>query len=254
MSLNCLQAKQQIVKLSGHNELVADYANGDYTDAGVLYHMNAGGRFLDTHFEYRRDSAWIYSVLAAGSRLISFTGARYVEEVWLSKTGESRTRLPFIPPAEFRVKYPDLLADTAQGVPAYWTMDAVGLYPPQIAVTQSDLVTAGAVDYNHLTYGDWFLTDTILLDCPADGAYTLWIKAKYYNKELSADADVNFWTMNRPELYVDAAIASIERRLHRNSQGLQDIENPLIRDLRVFAGELFNQDTEILIDDVEGRM
>lgn len=252
--MNCLQVKHKVVEISGHEELVVDAANGDYTDAGVLYHMNAGGRFLDTYFEYKRDSAWIYSVLAAGTRLISFTGARYIEEVWLSKAGESRTRLPFVRPADFRRLYPDLLDDTPQGVPAFWTMDAVGLYPPQIDQDEADLVTAGAIDYEHLTFGDWYLTDTIMLDCPADGAYTAWIKAKYLNKELAVDADVNFWTMNRPELYIDATLASIERRLHRNSQGLADIENPLIRDLRTFAGQLFNQDTEYLLDPIEGRL
>lgn len=241
---NLLGIITNVIEDTGRLDLVASAHHGDYTDNGIVRHVNAGQRWLDTHFEYKGDSAFIYKVLAAGQTIVTFNKARYIEEVFLMSNGGRRRALRFKNARELLTSvYPEVdQSEIDRGEPMYWTLRPVGLAPEQYDLDADDLLAAGAVDYQWLQYGNYYLLDSIIVAPPPDQAYTLAIRGRYYSKELLLPADVSFWSVNRPELLEDSTKASIMRRLSRNATGYKDVTDPILADLRQLAYDMYSEE------------
>lgn len=227
-----LQVRQMLVKRSGRYDLVVDGEAGDWTDNGANDFINAGQKWLDRHLEYKKDASWLTKTMASGESLVTFDRARYIEQVWIATTTDGRKMLERKPYRWLRENYNDVpLSSVETGEPLYWCPAVVGLAPEQYDDDATDLTTAGVVDRDFYQYGNHYLTDGIIIMPPADGTYTVQVLARWLSKELSVDADVSFWSVSDPHLLVRAARREIEIDLHRNSQGVQDLEAGLIKDL-----------------------
>lgn len=240
-----LGVKQQVIRDTGHYELVVD-ANGDnWADAGIRYHINAAQRWLSRNFEYKKGEAILSKLLTAGSSLVTMSRARYVREVWLADgTGMARTRLERLDLAELRRRYNDVpLTEIDNSTPLYWAPAPIQLAPEQFTETESSLISAGNVDYEFFVYGNSYLTTGIIIMPPPDAAFTLQIHAAWLDKELLVDGDVSFWSVTAPELLADATRLSIERRLHRNTQGVNDFTAPLLADLQQIFFDLVQEES-----------
>lgn len=71
----------------------------------------------------------------------------------------------------------------------------------------------------------------ILFMPPADQDYSIEIWGGFQNVPLSADGSYNWWTVEHPDLVIEAARAIYERQAHRNVSGAQVFEQNCEREL-----------------------
>lgn len=237
-----LEVKQQVVRDSGHYELVVDTTG--WADNGIHFHINAAQRWLSRQFEYEKAEATLSKLLTAGTSLVQLARARYVKDVWLADaTGSSRTQLERITWRRMRELYASVpLSEIDNGTPLYWCPRPIQLAPEQFSEDASSLATAGNTDLDFYVYGNAYLTSGIIILPPPDAAFTLNVHATWLDKELTVDGDVSFWSVAAPELLADATRLSIERRLHRNSQGVNDFVAPLLADLQQIYFDLVDEE------------
>lgn len=233
-----IELRRMLVQQSGHAELVADYENEDWADNGADHFIQAGQRFCDDQFQYHKSEAWFYAALAAGESLVTFTNARIIKQVWLNYTGGNRVLLERLTLDKMREEYTEpLLSDETQGTPAYWVPAVLGLAPQQYTETALSFDADGITDHNLIMFGNHYPYKGIYIMPPADGDYTIEIKAEWYSYEMCEDSDVSFWSQY-PELILMAARRQMEIDLHRNSTGAQDFEAPLMRSLMKLSHNL----------------
>jgi len=233
-----IELRRMLVQQSGHAELVADYENEDWADNGADHFIQAGQRFCDDQFQYHKSEAWFYAALAAGESLVTFTNARIIKQVWLNYTGGNRVLLERLTLDKMREEYTNpLLSDETQGTPAYWVPAVLGLAPQQYTETALSFDADGITDHNLIMFGNHYPYKGIYIMPPADGDYTIEIKAEWYSYEMCEDSDVSFWSQY-PELILMAARRQMEIDLHRNSTGAQDFEAPLMRSLMKLSHNL----------------
>lgn len=237
-----LQIAQQALREIGDYSLVVDATAGDYTDAGINWYINGAQRFLDGEFEYKGEEAWIYKKLTIGQSLVTLNRARSIMEVWAVGADGKRIQLELRSLQSMREQYKDVpLSNVTKGVPAYYTPLVPGLGPEQYTATANSLATAGIVDTDFLSYGNYYATDSIGVFPPVDGTYTIEILANCRSKELSADADVSFWSVNEPHCLVAATRLVFEGGM-RNTAGYNDILAPLLRALRNLNRDLVREE------------
>ncbi len=233
-----IELRRMLVQQSGHAELVADYENEDWADNGADHFIQAGQRFCDDQFQYHKSEAWFYAKVAAGESLVTFTNARIIKQVWLNYTGGNRVLLERLTLDKMREEYTNpLLSDETQGTPAYWVPAVLGLAPQQYTETALSFDANGITDHNLIMFGNHYPYKGIYIMPPADGDYTVEIKAEWYSHEMCEDSDVSFWSQY-PELLLMAARRQMEIDLHRNSTGAQDFEAPLMRSLMKLSHNL----------------
>jgi len=228
-----LEIRTALVQQSGHYELVVDADGADFSDNGADFHINAGQRWLSNNFEYKKGAAWLYQIPSSGESLITFSNARYVREVWIASTAAGRTQLEKKTHGWIRENYADVpLSTLTGGTPLYWCNTQVQLAPEQYAENATTLAADGMTDIDFLVYGSQYVTTGIIVMPPSDGTFTVEVLTRWQDKDLAVDTDVSFWSVAHPELLLDAARLSIERRLHRNTQGVNDFTAPLMNDLK----------------------
>jgi len=238
-----VQLREDLARVSGHHELVADYAGADYSDNGADYYINAAQKWLDEMFEYRKSEAWLFKALSAGDSLVTFNAARFLERVVLADTTSGRAELTRKTFRELRSLYSNVpLSSIDQGTPAYWAPATIGLAPEQYDQDADSLTAAGIVDIDFLAYGNHYPTQGLIVMPPADAAYTLEVLGKWYSKALSADADVSVWSVNHPTLLIRAAMREMEIDGFRNQQGTEFLEQELLRQLRQISFNLAAED------------
>jgi len=241
-TMTMLQIKTQVIEDSGHYELVVNTTA--YVDNGIHFHINAAQRWLSRNFEYKKAEATLSKLLTAGTALVTLNRARYVKDVWLADaTGTARTQLERITWRRMRELHGSVpLSEIDNGTPKYWCPAPIQLAPEQFTETAETLAAAGNTDLDFYVYGNAYLTNGIIIMPPPDAAYTLNVQATWLDKELTLDDDVSFWSVAAPELLTDATRLSIERRLHRNTQGVNDFTAPLLADLQQIYFDLVDEE------------
>lgn len=145
MGKTLLEIRTLLVQQTGKYHLVTDYEAGTYTDNGADFYINAGQRRIDDMFAFKKDAAWYYNVLAAGSTFVQLNSARYVEEVWMEDrlSPRGRTKLEHKSEAWMREEYPTL-PDSANtnGTPKYWASVNVGLPPTEFTAHMTRITAA----------------------------------------------------------------------------------------------------------------
>jgi len=225
-----LEIVTNLVRLSGHNELVADAASNDYTDNGANYFVNAGQRWLDRQFEYKKAKTWLYKSLATGEYLVTFSKARYVSQVWAALSDGTRRQLEHRTETQYRSTYSDSL-DVDSGAPLVWAPATVSLAPEHGEDDAADFATAGLLDYANIQFGDSYLVDAITVGPPVEATTTIQVLARWYSMDLADNADVSFWSVNEPNMLIRAARMVMEQELHRNKDGADAFKEDLLLDL-----------------------
>ena len=225
---NLLEVRKRVARESGHHELVANYAGGDYADNGMDDYIRAAARFLDDKFQYDKSEAWFYKKLTSGQSEVTFRNNRIIKEVWVNSSGGNRTKLQRLTLNEMREEYvKDTLAGEATGVPKYWVPAILGLAPEQLDEDEASFLAEGLTDYDLIMFGDHYPHKGIYVMPPTDDTITVEVLAEWYSLELCDDEDVSFWSQH-PEILAMATRREIEIHLHRNTTGAQDFERPIM--------------------------
>lgn len=229
-----LDIRKRVVKESGRYDLVEDAVNDDWTDVGCNVLIQDAQDWLDRKFPYPKQDAWLYKALSEGEGFVSFQRCRFVKEVWVATTSLGRSRLTRKSLDWLKENYADVpLSGQTTGTPLYWAPVPVHLAPDEQADQDGDdLSSAGLTDYDFLAFTTDRLLRGIAVLPPADGTYTLEILAAWHSLKLTGDTDVSFWSTEAQGILVRATKREIELQLNRNSQGIRDLEEPLLRDLQ----------------------
>jgi len=204
--------RKKLVDISGRYDLVADAAGGDYTDLGLAnWYLNSAQQRLDNLLQYNKSTAWLYKELPANTSMITFQQCRFVKEVYeqTDDSDQERTRV------------------------TWWTLN-VGLAPEQReAVAEDDPLQEGelVIDWTkNIVFGEHYATQAVYVE-PSDTARLIVVEAEWYSRHLTDDADKSFWTVQHPQLLVRAAQREMEVDM-RNSQGVNDMDQPLLADIQ----------------------
>ena len=230
-----LEIRTRLVKQSGHFELVADAASGDYSDNGANIYINDGQRWLDDQLPYAKGEAILFKTIVSGESFKTFSLARIVKSVWCVDAADGRTRLERKTFEEMQELYPDVpLTSIDTGRPVYFCNAPIGVAPELIGVGEEEMTGDGIIDLEHTSFEweDQLPLKGIIVMPPADGDYTLKIICQWYCPELTSDEDVSFWSVERPQMLVRAARMKMEMDLHRNSTGKADFQRDLLEDLQ----------------------
>ena len=246
--------REMFVKSTLRYDLVVDGEGGDWSDNGADWFINAGQRYLDMTVGRPRPYRRHQVPLAVDQCTVELQKLISIKSVQIIESGEGRTDITrnVLPPDEFRVKYPDEIADWDTGKPVAWTSNVIGLSPDLKDEESGDFAGDGVLDYDDVKFGNDYAYDGILLYPKCDQAYTLIIIAKFFNPTLVDDSDVSYWTVNFPELLVSAAGYAHERTM-KNAAGMrtkleemepiiQEIDNALVeREFTEISGTISTQ-------------
>lgn len=225
--------RKLVVDQSGRYDLVDDAENGDYSDNGCNGLINAAQDWLDDQLQLPKSEAWLYKSLASGESLVTFQQARVVRAVYIATTADGRTELTKKSLSWMKENYTDVpLSALDTGTPKWWAPAPLGLAPDQASEDASSMAAAGFTDIDFLAYGNHFPLRGLIVMPPSDATRTLMILADWYSATLTNDTDRSFWTVQHPQILADATRRQIEISLHRNTQGVKDFEEPLVRRVR----------------------
>ena len=211
--------RAEVAKKSGRYDLVLDADGDDWSDNGLDVYINAGLKLLDGMLPHFRLKGRHLVEVVAGTRIITLTYIRSVDDVWLidPASDDSWTPLEVVELEEFLVHHWE--GDIEQGTPAYWTTTVAGLSTEQREFETADLADFDSVDDIHVLhpYGRM----KILLSPPADTTYTIQVFGNFYSPVLSGDDDFCFWTKQHSDFVVLAALYELEVA-YRNTTGAND--------------------------------
>ena len=218
------EIRTRLITESGRDDLV----NGDGSDNGVDFYINAAIRFLDIYQNTPKTRATQRIDLAIDGIFIDLQYNRLVHDCWISNTTTSsdsntgRFLLDERDLAWIKEAYPKIpITDIDSGKPLYWAiLDNAGLGPEYFSAEDSDDLDA-TYDLEGILYGDHSHKTRIMIMPPPDVVFTLEIDGDWFSKILSADTDYNYWTKMYPELVIYTASMVMEGMM-RNSAGVND--------------------------------
>lgn len=187
------QAKQQLVRLSGHPELVTDAKTGDFTDHSDYRRpkardfFEAADRYCQLRLPYKGEIQETTINAAIGDYLLELpANIRFVSRV-LMPTGY--TPLIRATRDELLATYEGPLSELTNGTPAHW---APGPYVP----------------------GD---PASILIASPTDTAIAITVRGGFYSEDYSDDDNETWWSANHPDVLIRCARAFIKLDLEINA-------------------------------------
>ncbi len=207
-------------KESGRLDITTD------STPNVYHYLNAGIRWLDSHFPTPKTAAWYKKDIAAGDYKLKFQYCRAVREVWLTDSADGDVPLERKSLGWMMEEYKDILTDIDQAQPSYWCTIPIGLSPEQQALTSSNYTNEFTYRSFPITFSDeaahygyqgiWFMA-------PADETYTISVLADFFTIELSGSVTANYWTTVYPEAVKLAALMMVEMG-YRNYSGQTALE------------------------------
>ena len=87
-------------------------------------------------------------------------------------------------------------------------------------------------DYDHLIFGNHYLTTGVKIMPPPDTEITVETKARVFSTELVNDTDVSFWSWNHPDVLLLAAKIEIEANIHVNYERVNAMNAVLVDKLK----------------------
>lgn len=234
-------------EFSGRYDLVTDAVGSDYTDSepiGAGFFINSAVRNLENLVERRKEFTWERHDVAAGESFYTLENVKSLKEVWFANS-EGRTFLEKVSEGWIRETYPKQTSEVSSGKPCFWAPVSTGFSQNQLDLTAVGGANPYTGDFTYdtddLVFGDHYGKVGILWRPPLDGIYTLSVLAQFYEKPLVEPTDTNFWSTQFPDILVTAALRELEK-FYRNSAGVQDFDNQLVRDLRGVGFEVYEQE------------
>lgn len=221
-----LDARTEFVIASRRYDLVVDAVN--YVNKGADRYINNGIRFLDQKVDHPKQFRREYFKTAVNDFFIRPEYLIHPRNIYVvdadSSVDITNNRLSL---SGFKAEYDDPDGSQVPGTPCNWALNAEGLAPSQIGDTSATFTTAGFLAFDDVHFQadsagpDWNF-NTILLGPKADAVYTIIIDGKYFSRPLLDDSNQNFWTVQYPELVIQAALFMLERNM-RNTAGMRSI-------------------------------
>lgn len=146
-----LDCRKMLVDRSGRFDLVLDAPSGNYTDIGANQLINDAQLFLEGMLNYPKRDAWLYKELAVGQTTITFQQARFVQEVYLNASGQTRFKVDKIGMHRMREDYVEPLAASENAnTPLVWTPYVTDVSPenPSGDIEGVTLPSASVVSIN----------------------------------------------------------------------------------------------------------
>lgn len=205
--------RERLIKATGRTDLIEDQKT--YPDDGADWYINAGIRFLDQQLPGELSRTKVIKATTEGSPSISIPDVRAIKDVRIQESGERNRDLERYGLFDFYEHFGDeeyLSAEGNQGKPMHYA------YGIQRGLNKSSLNQAPRE------------ARVLLLHPVPDKVYDIAITSENFSQKLEDDSDINWWTLNFPELLVLAARREIEVD-HRNQTGVQQFEQQLNRRL-----------------------
>jgi len=203
------EIRKQFIEQSGRYDLGIQQTDGTFLDNGANYYINSGLRMLGGFIDVPAAEYIKTTSIVAGENTLSISKVATVTKLMYRSNGGvdegSWFPLIYVPFNEFINTYPAALNDDADttaytGLECFTVMSAV-----------DDTTT--------------FASRSIVLNCRLTDA----LEFKYMYtliQKLSAETDINFYTINYPELVVDASCYRLEAS-YRNTEGMKDWMNAM---------------------------
>lgn len=231
--MNLLEIREWFRRESGRHDLVKDDGSNNGADA----YINAGQRYLDRLVEFKKSQGRQFVEVSAGTYSVQINTARVIETVWVMNT-DSRTELDPLTINEASTKYPQPFPDIGQGRPIYWYAGQARIVP------ESDRNDGGQgiASYQDIIYGPHYDLDMVTFLPPPDGDYTIEVRGKFYSPKLVNDTDLSEWSVSHDQVLVLAALRAVEI-FQRNTQGVRDWEDAIVRELGPFENDFILEET-----------
>ncbi len=183
-----LYCKRLFCQLTGRYDLFADPLKNDYRDIKGIVELlfNSGQKWIETQLDIGSLMGFMYYRLPANNGTIEFKNIRYVKKV-VELRDDRYIELPFC-------------------------AQAIGLVPEQREDGEHPLSEdiRERLGYPNYYYtADGLLYRAIVVE-PVDYDRDIIIQCYYYSKRLMEDKDMNFWTVEYPDVLVKSAIRELE--------------------------------------------
>jgi len=228
--MNYKEMRKMFRELSGRFDLVLD----NYADNGVGVFMNEGRKFLDRLDETQKSWATRIAALGLNEVFVTFPYCRAIKEVWAASPTLGRWQLE-------KKNLQDLVdgylltlpAEIQSGTPLYYS-PCITRTVPQTVTIESYQQWMGFVQASTSEYNG------VLVNVPTDEAISLIIHGLFYSDALTADADVNYWSVNHPLLLYMSTMRQIEI-INRSTQGVNDWTNSILTEMRQLGMDLVEE-------------
>ena len=199
------EIRQKFIERSGRIDLATDGLAAT-TDNGADWFINAGQRFLDRELPDPNATLLSSHSVSAGDYAIEIARLRAPLEVWRVDGDGARVCLVRLTLDGAKRLYGQSFASIEAGTPAAW------------CVARN---IASATPSTNLS---------VYILPPTEEATTIEVMGTYYTADLSANADVSYWSERHPDLLILAALYQLEISM-RNTEGSKDWLLPLQRAL-----------------------
>ncbi len=215
--MNLLAVRKDFVKKSGFRDLIKSGG----ADNGANTFIQSGGRLLDT---LQPNPACVRSHLvdlAQDDYQVTFSDCRVIDSVWvIDEDGARDNQITRKTIGELRKLYPGPFADIDTGIPLYYA-PLVGVEPSMQTAVAGDY----SADFLDLLFGKAYAVTGIIIMPPANQVYTMEVHGRWFTKKLEVDGDESWWSINRPELLVLAAMC-VREMFFRNTEGVRGYLDP----------------------------
>jgi len=205
--MTLLEIRNWFVLDSGRYDLRA----ADLTDNGANKYIAAGTRLLDHLAKHNKSNAEHIEDLIVGQYKLDISNCRSIHSVFVGNA-DGRWKLERKDFDILRQVYTEPEADIDGGRPLYYAINILGLEPAQKDVESYDV----AYDYGNVMFGAHQIYRGIWWMPPVDEVYTMSIFGIFDSITMTADTDVNNWSMNYPDLLVQASIYALTQYNNRS--------------------------------------
>lgn len=219
-NLKLSEIRKLIAKQNGRYDLV----NADWTDNGLDYYINAGSRFLDSYRLSPKSFKWYKKDITSGDYFVALERLLALKEVWM-RSSSATWILEKISLGQLKSEYPGQISNLSNGTPRYFCRVVTGLAPEQKALTSLDYSAQFTHGFEDIIFSDQdgghYKHSGIMWMPPTDGDYTLEVLGQFMSDPLVAETDRNYWTVQFPEILLEATNLIIEKT-YRNTSGVND--------------------------------
>lgn len=198
--MNLLELRKKFVAISGRYDLVTDTYN--WGDDGANAYLNAAARYLNRRVNIPTNFAKTGILLSPGCDSVVYSACRAVQQISIFSD------------REYLLRYDANLVQNGSGLPKTFKYCTFQHLPK---ITEIDISAYPLEQLNVLSEPCNYVNG-IQLDKKADKPYLLTIYGIYHNTDLKEDTDVNYWSVEYPNLLLKAAMYELEI-IYRNREG-----------------------------------
>ena len=198
--MNLLELRKKFIFISGRYDLVVDAE--DWKDNGADAYLNAAARYLNRRVNIPTNFAKTGILLSPGCDSIVYSACRAVQQISVFSD------------REYPLRYDANLSQNGLGLPSAFKYCTFQHLPK---ISEID-ISAYPLEQLNVLIEPCNYVNGIQLDKKADRPYLLTIYGIYHNTDLKQDSDVNYWSIEYPNLLLKAAMYELEV-IYRNREG-----------------------------------